>query len=180
MIREIFLREMSRLEMCYLKFKIVHDEVKLEMWFKIFEGEDEILFVKAIENFILTSKFVPTIAGIRDSMMAVAILDVPTAELEFEKIMEIIRIFPRGEMRSNAFDELGIVTKRAVKCIGGIEGLARSTTPLIAKNQFVKSFNEMTSVPINKVKNSLTVSDGIRKNIMELEIKYDKNNKFLT
>jgi hypothetical protein len=63
--KKVFAREIERLMQFYPTWVIKYDDkVTMENWYKIFEDYKDDEFESSVTNFIKTSKFSPTVAGL--------------------------------------------------------------------------------------------------------------------
>ena len=66
MNKRFYTENMIKLEHAYLGWKITNSKDTMALWYEYFKGVPSGLFEKAIDEFITTSRYHPTIAGIME------------------------------------------------------------------------------------------------------------------
>lgn len=68
MTKKAFAVGMKMLEKVYTKFEITNDEQAMDIWYSRFRDIDDHAFIAAVNRYIDTSRFEPTIAGLKDML----------------------------------------------------------------------------------------------------------------
>ena len=66
MDKKFFVQNMIKLEHAYLGWKITDNKNTMGLWYEYFRKVPQGLFERAVDEFIMTSRFHPTIAGIME------------------------------------------------------------------------------------------------------------------
>ena len=66
MDKKFFTQNMIKLEHAYLGWKITNSIETMNLWYDYFKGVPATMFEKAVDEFAMTSRYQPTIAGLMD------------------------------------------------------------------------------------------------------------------
>ncbi|MCK8059726.1 MULTISPECIES: replicative helicase loader/inhibitor [unclassified Fusibacter] len=166
-----FAWQMGKLETFYPSFNVTDDKDTLKTWYSIFEFEDAELFSEAVGHFITTSKYNPSVAGLREAMIDVASPNLPSVDDEFEKIKKIITIQAGSDERRTLYKSLHNITRKALESIGGIEGVRKAPDYGKAKQNFCIAFNRLVNEPALRALKSKSITEEIKRNVLMIGTK---------
>lgn len=136
-----FTKSMTVLGLAYNK-EFTQEQV--EVWYRFFKDTDDKDFRKALSRIIETSKFIPSIAEIKQEIAA---LKTPVLQLspeeEWTKVERMIGKYGYYNAEE-AEKEMDPFTARVVKRMGGFRSICQSTEGEWQRKNFVKLFNEMS------------------------------------
>lgn len=116
---------------------------QVEIWYKFFKDTDDRDFRKAVSRLIETSKFIPSIAEIKQE---IAQLNTPAlqlnAESEWMKVQKLIGKYGFYNAEA-AVKEMDPFTARVVNHMGGFKNLCLSEEGEWQRKNFIKLFEDM-------------------------------------
>lgn len=147
----------------YTQPTFLPDREAVNVWYKLLEDIDFTVANVAIQKYMLTQKFPPTIADIREMAATVENGDKPLWSDGWDKVLRAVKKY--GSYRPvEAMESLDDITREAVKRLGYIE-LCKSENIMADRAQFRMIFEQLAD---RRQKNSqLSVSlaqliDGIQ------------------
>ncbi len=133
MRHEVFASCMKALEKSYPKFSIINDEEKMDVWFEMLKDIEDEDLLTATRAFVGSSKFDPTIAGLREHL--------PQRGLSPEEAWELVyRDLKGGVFTPGRYQ--GILRRVATVFQHDIEDLGAQTRGLVRRD-FVKYYENM-------------------------------------
>lgn len=117
MTKEEFTILCKGMKAVYTQSTFLPDADAFTIWYRLLEDLDYTIAQAAIQKYILTNKFPPTIADIRENAALVQTGDKKTWSDGWEEVMKAIRHF--GSYREEeALESMSEITRKAVKKLG--------------------------------------------------------------
>ena len=141
MTKEEFAKAMSFLGMAYDK---EFEAKQVEVWFTFFHQEDFQDFKQAVTRLISKSKFLPSIAEIKQE---IAVLKNPVLQLnaedEWSKVQNAVRKFGYYNSKE-AMESLEPQTAKVVRLLGGFGAVCQSTDGDWLRKNFMSLFSQIS------------------------------------
>lgn len=144
MEKKEFLQEIIKLETFYRSFEVSNDQTAITAWYTIFEKEDYQLFKNGVQNHIMTEKFAPTIASIRESILVGANI-VNDPNVAWNEVFKLVKSCGRSATKEQ-INALGPKTNEILKLVGGYNKYCLSTTPDRIADKFIKLYEKQSGI----------------------------------
>lgn len=119
------------------------DKETMEMWLSFFKDNTMEEFKQAMNEHIKTSRYFPTVADIKERIAANQVADMPKAEDEWNKIINLIHKYGSYQM-DKALKEMSDYTRYIVSHIGYIRICnSDSDEQIWNKKTFIEEYNDL-------------------------------------
>lgn len=125
----------------YTQSTFLPDKEALTIWFKLMEDLDYTVANIAIQKYMLTNKFPPSIADIREMAASVSIGDKPLWSDGWEQVCRTIKKYG-SYGQAEAMASLDGITKETVKRLG-YQDLCKSENPMADRANFRMIFEQL-------------------------------------
>lgn len=130
---------------------------QMGVWYTFFADVDGKSFISAIKRLIVKSRFMPSIADIKDELVTVQTGTVLDPDAEWQRVLKAVRIY--GSYREDeAMASLPEITAQAVRRIGGFRTLCMSEDNSWTR----KSFTEMFQAYAQRERQTLAIPEAHR------------------
>lgn len=96
------------------------DETVISVWYEMLKDLDYSVCLTAVSNFAKNSKYMPTIADIREACSKEAEVLIKPYNEAWEDVLRVVRKYGNRGAKE-AMEELDPITRKVVKCIGFYE-----------------------------------------------------------
>ena len=140
MDKERFIKIMSSLGKMY---QVEIDKEMLELWLAFFKDEDTNDFANAVNEYIRTRTTFPTVAHIKKYIAENKTKDIPLAEDEWNKVLELVSKYGSYN-KEKAFEEMNDYTRYIVNHIGFLNICMADYDQLKwYKKDFIEDYNNL-------------------------------------
>lgn len=119
------------------------DKETMEMWLSFFKDNPTEEFKQAMNEHIKTSKYFPTVADIKELIATKKVVDIPRAEDEWNKIIDLVHKYGSYQM-NKALGEMNDYTRYIVSHVGYIRICnSDSDEQIWNKKAFIEEYNDL-------------------------------------
>lgn len=140
MDKERFIKIMGSLGKLY---QVNVDKEMVELWLAFFKDEDTNVFANAVNEYIRTRTTFPTIASIKKIIAENKISELPLAEEEWNKVIDIVHEVGQRDLEE-AYSKMNDYTRYIVKHVGYVNiCMADSEQQKWNKKEFIEEYNSL-------------------------------------
>lgn len=132
----------ASIEVAYPRTSNLKDRNAVLLWWDMINDLDYNVVQNALKDYIMTEKYAPTIADIRNRCMTTTSI-IDDWETSWKKVQRAIRSWGRYR-EEEALDSLDELTREAVRCFG-YQYLCNSETEMADRSQFRDAYNNIAN-----------------------------------
>ena len=115
------------------------DETVISVWYEMLKDLDYSVCLTAVTNFAKNSKYMPTIADIREACSKEAEVLIKPYNEAWEDVLKVVRKYGNRGAKE-AMEELDPLTRKAVKCLGFYD-ICTTTSVASLRREFKDIYN---------------------------------------
>lgn len=143
------------------------DKETLTMWLSFFKNNSVEEFKQAMNEHIKTSRYFPTVADIKERIASKKVEDMPKAEDEWNKVIDLVHKYGSYQM-NKALKELSDYTRYVVSHVGYTRICnADADEQIWNKKTFIAEYNELKSANIELLQLGTTNYAGFKPKLIE-------------